>query len=111
LWKKLLVLIGLYDRNVTFWTDYPSSSSFLRNTTEIRRSFMDTVGRPTLKLTTFNVADDLRDGADLVVEYDYPWLNTYRKPAVVAVSILAVFTVSWVLRGLDLTIGTGGEKR
>jgi hypothetical protein len=72
---------------------------------------MDTIGRPTLKLTTFNVADDVRDIANLVVEYDYPWINMYRKPAVVAVSILAVFVVSWVLRGLDLTIGTREGKR
>ncbi len=72
---------------------------------------MDTVGRPTLKLTAFNVADDVRDIADLVVEYDYPWINTYRKPAVVAVSILGVFVVSWVLGGLSLTIGTGEKKK
>lgn len=72
---------------------------------------MDTVGRPTIKLTAFNVADDVRDVTDLVVEYDYPWINNYRKPAIVAVSILAVFAVSWVLGGLDLTIGTGEKKR
>jgi len=72
---------------------------------------MDTVGRPTIKLTAFNVADDVRDVTDLVVEYDYPWINNYRKPAIVAVSILAVFAVSWVLGGLNLTIGTGEKKR
>ena|SRR5215472_15320897 len=104
------MLIGLYNRNVTFWTNYPSSSSFLHNTTEIRRTFMDTIGRPTLILTAFNVADDVRDLVNLVVEYDYPWINIYRKPAVVTVSILAVFVVSWILSGLDLTIGTGERK-
>lgn len=105
------MLIGFCDRNVTFWTNYPSPSSFLYNTTEIRRTFMDTIGRPTLKLTVFNVADDVRDIADLIVEYDYPWVNNYRKPAIVAISILAVFAVSWVLSGLDLTIGTGEKKK
>lgn len=72
---------------------------------------MDTVGRPALKLTAFNVADDLRDITDLVIEYDYPWINAYRKPAIVVASILGVFAVSWMLSGLDLTIGTGEKKR
>jgi len=66
---------------------------------------MDTVGRPTLKLTALNVADDVRDNVDLIVTYDYPWIAGFRKPITITTGILALFAASWIIGGLDLRIG------
>jgi oligosaccharyltransferase complex subunit alpha (ribophorin I) len=66
---------------------------------------MDTIGRPTIKLTALNVADEVRENTDLIVTYDYPWVAGYRKPITITAGILAVFVASWVIGGLDLRIG------
>jgi len=66
---------------------------------------MDTIGRPTLKLTALNVADDVRDNVDLIVTYDYPWIAGFRKPITITAGILALFVASWIIGGLDLRIG------
>lgn len=97
------------DRNVNFSTTFPPA--FLSNTTTTHRTFLDTVGRPTLKLTALNVADEVRENVDLIVTYDYPWIAGYRKPITIAAGILAVFVASWVVGGLDLRIGRQGKGK
>lgn len=92
-----------------FSTNFPTT--FLENSTSIHRTFMDTVGRPTLKLTALNVADEVRENTDLIVTYDYPWFAGYRKPMTIAAGILAVFAASWVIGGLDLRIGKAEKEK
>ncbi|KAI9838460.1 MAG: dolichyl-diphosphooligosaccharide--protein glycosyltransferase subunit 1, partial [Thelocarpon superellum] len=49
------------------------------------RTYMDTVGRTALKLTAFNVVDDIRD-VDVVVTYKYSLTSGLRKPLTIFVS-------------------------
>jgi len=71
---------------------------------DIHRTFMDTIGRTTLKLTALNVVDDLRD-RDVTVTYDYPLAAGFRKPMVIFASVLSIFGVSYLVRQLDISIG------
>lgn len=86
--------------NVKFETTVPTIS----NSTSLHRTFMDTLGRTTLTLTSINLVDDLRD-RELIVTYDYPFLAAFRKPATIFAAMLVVFAASWVIGNLDVTIG------
>lgn len=52
----------MINRNVRFETSVP----LIANETALHRTFMDTVGRTTLKLTAVNLNDEWR-GRDLIV--------------------------------------------
>ena len=65
---------------------------------------MDTLGRPTLKLTALNVVDDWRD-KELVVTYEYPWTAGYRKPLTIAAGLGSIFLAVYVLGSVDTRIG------
>jgi oligosaccharyltransferase complex subunit alpha (ribophorin I) len=65
---------------------------------------MDTVGRPTLKLTALNVVDEWRD-KDLVITYDYPWTAGYRKPLTIAAGLGSIFLGVFFIGSLDTRIG------
>jgi oligosaccharyltransferase complex subunit alpha (ribophorin I) len=71
---------------------------------EIHRTFMDTVGRTTLKLTALNVVDDFRD-RDVTVTYDYPFTAGFRKPIVIFISVLGIFIAASLVSKLDVSIG------
>ncbi|KAI4252007.1 MAG: hypothetical protein LQ352_004523 [Teloschistes flavicans] len=87
-------------RNVRFETEMP-----LVGVEEgTHRTFMDTVGRTTLKLTAMNVVDEARDKT-LMVTYDYPFSAAFRKPITIFLGIVAVFATAWGIGQLDVSIG------
>ncbi|KAG8532686.1 uncharacterized protein KY384_002563 [Bacidia gigantensis] len=67
------------------------------------KSFMDTLGRTTLKLTAINVVDQSRD-QDVIVTYDYTLMAALRKPATIFGGVLAVFVTAWAVSNLDISI-------
>jgi oligosaccharyltransferase complex subunit alpha (ribophorin I) len=70
----------------------------------IHKTFMDTVGRPTVKLTALNVVDEWRE-KDLIVTYDYPWTAGYRKPITIAAALGGAFVATWIVGNIDTRIG------
>ncbi|KAI4104013.1 MAG: hypothetical protein L6R37_003495 [Teloschistes peruensis] len=87
-------------RNVRFETEVP-----LVGVDEgTHRTFMDTVGRTTLKLTAMNVVDEARDKT-LIVTYDYPFSAAFRKPITIFLGVAAVFATAWGIGRLDVSIG------
>ena len=68
------------------------------------KTFMDTLGRTTLKLTAMNVVDEARE-ADLVVAYDYPFTAGLRKPMTIFAAVLAVFLTAFAVGRIDTSIG------
>lgn len=67
------------------------------------KTFMDTLGRTTLKLTALNVVDEARD-KDAIITYDYPLAAAYRKPIAIFAGIIAVFVTAWGIGRLDVSI-------
>ncbi|KAI9803773.1 MAG: hypothetical protein M1825_001653 [Sarcosagium campestre] len=88
-------------RNVKYETSVPLISA----ETSLHRTFMDTLGRTSLKLTALNVIDEARE-KDLIITYDYPATAIYRKPVTIIVSILALFAAAWALGKMDISIGS-----
>jgi oligosaccharyltransferase complex subunit alpha (ribophorin I) len=87
-------------RNVQFTSPVP----LISNNVTLHRTFMDTVGRPTLHLTAINVVDEWRD-KDLLVTYDYPWTAGYRKPFTITAAVGSVFVAIWLIGNIDTRIG------
>ncbi|OCK79470.1 dolichyl-diphosphooligosaccharide--protein glycosyltransferas-like protein subunit 1 [Lepidopterella palustris CBS 459.81] len=88
---------------------YQTSVPHLSSSTSVHRTFMDTIGRTTLKLSAINLVDEWR-GRDIIVTYDYPWTAGLRKPVVIFVALLSVFTATWVIGSLDVSIGKKKAK-
>jgi oligosaccharyltransferase complex subunit alpha (ribophorin I) len=65
---------------------------------------MDTLGRPTLKLTALNVVDDWR-GKDLIITYDYPWSAGFRKPLTIAAGLGSILLGVYLVTSVDTRIG------
>ncbi|EUC42552.1 hypothetical protein COCMIDRAFT_7885 [Bipolaris oryzae ATCC 44560] len=86
--------------NVKFSTTVP----IVANEVTLHKTFMDTLGRTALTLTSINLVDEFRD-RDVIVTYDYPWIAGYRKPIVITLGMFAVFAVTWVLGSIDTSIG------
>ncbi|KAF3903525.1 hypothetical protein AA313_de0200856 [Arthrobotrys entomopaga] len=70
----------------------------------LHKTFMDTLGRTTIKLTIDNVVDDLKN-KDIIVTYNYSALSAFRKPLTVLVSVFSLYVVSTILGSIDLSIG------
>ncbi|KAI4287995.1 MAG: hypothetical protein L6R35_002739 [Caloplaca aegaea] len=87
-------------RNVRFETEVP----LVAVEETLHRTFMDTVGRTTLKLTAMNVVDEARD-KPLIVTYDYPFSAAFRKPITIFLGVMAVFVTAWGIGMLDVSIG------
>ncbi|KAI9769042.1 MAG: dolichyl-diphosphooligosaccharide--protein glycosyltransferase subunit 1 [Geoglossum umbratile] len=87
-------------QNVKYLTSVPLVSA----ETSLHYTFMDTLGRTTLKLTALNLVDDLRD-LDLIVTYDYPFTAGLRKPFAIFVGVMTVFIAAWGVGQLDTSIG------
>ncbi|KAF2101972.1 oligosaccharyltransferase alpha subunit [Rhizodiscina lignyota] len=102
---ELRVILPEGSRNIKFDTTVP----LVGNDTSIHRTFMDTLGRPTLSLTALNLVDELRD-TELIVTYDYAWGSAYRKPITISVAAFAVFTAAWFIGSLDVSIGKKVQK-
>ncbi|KAJ5061872.1 Ribophorin I [Bipolaris maydis] len=86
--------------NVKFSTTVP----IVADEVTLHKTFMDTLGRTALTLTSINLVDEFRD-RDIIVTYDYPWTAGYRKPVVITLGMFAIFTVTWVLGSIDTSIG------
>ena len=86
-------------RNVLYESPMPVVASEISS----HKTFMDTVGRTTIKLTAMNVVDEARDKY-LIVSYDYPFMAAYRKPLTIFAGIMAVFATAWGIGRLDVSI-------
>lgn len=93
-------LSNLLGRNVRFESPIPLVS----NESSIHRTFMDTVGRATVKLSAVNVVDEVRD-QDVIVVYEYSSFAALRKPITIFAGIFSVFVTAWVIGKLDVSIG------
>jgi oligosaccharyltransferase complex subunit alpha (ribophorin I) len=87
--------------NIKFSTVIPFSSAEIST----HKSFMDTIGRPTVVLTAYNAVEDWRDRADLIVTYEYPLIASFRKPLTIAITAFGLFFTVWVIGNLDVRIG------
>ncbi|KAF2402286.1 oligosaccharyltransferase alpha subunit [Trichodelitschia bisporula] len=87
--------------NIGLNTTVPIESSEI----SIHRTFMDTLGRPTVIIHATNVVDEWRDKGDLLITYDYPWTAGYRKPLTLAAAVFSLFAAVWVLGKVDTRIG------
>ncbi|KAL8930759.1 MAG: hypothetical protein Q9208_000300 [Pyrenodesmia sp. 3 TL-2023] len=87
-------------RNVKFETEVPLVAA----EEMVHRTYMDTVGRTTLKLTAMNMVDEARD-KPVIVTYDYPFSAAFRKPITIFLGVLAVFATAWGIGRLDVSIG------
>ena len=94
------ILIDFAFRNIKF----ESPIQLVANATTLHKTFMDTVGRTSLRLTAMNVVDESRE-KELIVTYDYPFIAAYRKPITVFLGIFAVFVAAWGISMLDVGIG------
>ncbi|KAL8695806.1 MAG: hypothetical protein Q9224_003147 [Gallowayella concinna] len=97
---EVRVLLPEGAKNVKFETEVP----LVAVEETMHRTFMDTVGRTTLKLTAMNVVDEARD-KPLIVTYDYPFSAAFRKPITIFLGIVAVFATAWGIGRLDVSIG------
>jgi len=88
-------------KNIEFSTWMPYESS----TIEVHKTFMDTIGRPAVILTAYNAVEDWREKVDLLITYDYPWFESFRKPLTIAVAIFGAFVTVWVVGNVDVRIG------
>lgn len=94
------------------------------------KTFMDTIGRTVLKLSTSNIADEARGSQIIVpiyppspffsflslnfasndsfptsqVTYDYPFSAILRKPLTIFAGVLSVFVAAWVIGNIDVGI-------
>jgi len=82
---------------------YESPVRILSSEISIHKTFMDTLGRTTLKLTAMNVIDEARD-KDLIITYEYPFTAAYRKPITIFAGIMTVFLTAWSIGRLDVNI-------
>ena len=94
-----VTMLNLRLRNVLYESPIPVVASEVSS----HKTFMDTLGRTTLKLTAMNVVDEARDKS-LIVTYDYPLSAAYRKPLTIFVGIMAVFATAWGIGRLDVSI-------
>ncbi|KAL8715977.1 MAG: hypothetical protein Q9220_000644 [cf. Caloplaca sp. 1 TL-2023] len=97
---ELRVILPEGATNVKFETEVP----LVGVEQTLHKSFMDTVGRTTLKLTAMNVVDEARD-KPLIVTYDYPFSAAFRKPITIFLGVAAVFATAWGIGKLDVSIG------
>ncbi|KAL9636680.1 MAG: hypothetical protein Q9164_002665 [Protoblastenia rupestris] len=83
---------------------YESPIPLVASEVSSHKTFMDTLGRTTLKLTAMNVVDQSRD-QDVIVTYSYPITAAFRKPITIFAGVMAVFITAWGVMSLDVSIG------
>ncbi|KAJ3306725.1 proteasome regulatory particle base subunit [Kappamyces sp. JEL0829] len=65
-------------------------------------TYFDTIGRPTVEIEKHNMVDEYY--APIVITYTYSTLSSWRKPAVIAASLLAIAVALYMVGNLDLAI-------
>ena len=88
-------------RNIKF----ESPIALVDNEVTLHKTFMDTLGRTTLKLTAINLIDQSR-ADEIVVTYDYQTSAALRKPLTIFAGTLCVFFTAWLVGKLDVSIAT-----
>ncbi|KAM0755818.1 Oligosaccharyl transferase alpha subunit [Meredithblackwellia eburnea MCA 4105] len=87
--------------SLTYPTEAPS---FFRTTPGYHKTFLDSTGRPTIKITKKNCGD--RHGSAILIEYTTsPLLDLFQKPFAVAAVVTSLFLVVMGIRRIDFTIG------
>jgi len=89
---------------ITKWETSGANLPLLTESQSLHKTFMDTVGRTTLTLSTTNVVDDLRD-IELLVSYEYTLGSALRKPITIIMGFSSVFVAVWLLSLVDTSIG------
>ena len=89
-------------RNVRYFTNIPESA-IVKASVDIKKTYLDTVGRTDVTITASNLVDDFRD-REFIVSYDYTLAAALRKPFVVFASMVGVFAAGWVIGGLEFRI-------
>ncbi|EAW13827.1 dolichyl-diphosphooligosaccharide--protein glycotransferase subunit OST1 [Aspergillus clavatus NRRL 1] len=110
-YEKVVVRVILPEgaRNVQYQILEGSSPNGLPGPSQIQshvseyRTYMDTLGRATLTLTTENLSDEARD-SQLVVTYDYSFWDGLRKPFTITAGLFTVFAAAWFVGSLDVSI-------
>ncbi|MCJ1338707.1 dolichyl-diphosphooligosaccharide--protein glycosyltransferase subunit 1 [Bachmanniomyces sp. S44760] len=97
---ELRIILPEGASNVKFETDVP----IVAEESSLHRTFMDTLGRTTLKLTAMNLVDESRDEM-IIVTYDYPFAIRFRKPVTIFIGALGVFVAAYAVSKLDVSIG------
>lgn len=91
--------------SISQWqTSAGSNLPLLTATQSLHKTFMDTVGRTTLTLSTLNVVDELRD-IQVLVSYEYSLMSALRKPFSIMAGFGSVFVVAYLLSLVDTSIG------
>jgi oligosaccharyltransferase complex subunit alpha (ribophorin I) len=90
------------NRNVKYFTNMPESS-VLEASVDIKKTYLDTVGRTSVTITATNLIDEFRD-RELIISYDYSLAAALRKPFIVFTSMAAVFVAGWIVGGLEFRI-------
>jgi len=88
-------------QNVAFSTPLPIANSYITT----HKTFMDTIGRPTVVLIANNAIEEWRDRGSIIITYEYPWTAGFRKPLTITAAIMAVFTTAWLIGNLNVKIG------
>ncbi|WYZ34683.1 hypothetical protein EsH8_I_000959 [Colletotrichum jinshuiense] len=96
---NLQILLPEGATNVKFYTSIPESS-ITDSAVDIRKTYLDTVGRTSVTIKANNLVDELRD-REVIVSYEYSLISALRKPVVVFGSMIFVFVAAWVLGGLN----------
>ena len=71
-------------------------SAITSTSIDLTRTYLDTIGRTTVTIKARNLVDEFRD-RQLIISYDAPLVSALRKPAVIFVSVLAVYITTWAL--------------
>lgn len=66
-------------------------------------TFMDTIGRTSLKLKAINVVDDIRE-RELIVSYEVSLFSQLRKPLMIFAGVASLFVTAWAIGNLDTSI-------
>lgn len=90
--------------NVKFFTKIPGSS-ITSTVVDLQKTYLDTVGRTVLTIKARNLVDDFR-GRELIVSYEYSFLDSLRKPLVIFASTLSVFVGIWAISQIDVKFST-----
>lgn len=92
--------------NIVQWQTHGGSNlPLLTASQSLHKTFLDTVGRTTLILSTLNVVDELRD-IQVLVSYEYSLISALRKPVSIMAGMGSVFVVAYLLSLVDTSIGS-----
>lgn len=101
---EIRVILPEGSKLIKWETSGGTNLPLLTESQDVHKTFMDTLGRTTLSLTTLNVVDELRD-IELLVSYEYTLGAALRKPLNIIIGVSSVFVVAWLLSLVDTSIG------